>query len=277
MELLLVVIRIVAGVYVGLTLLVYLRQTSFIYYPEKTVDLGPSDINLAFRDVSLKTDDGETITGWYVPAATETAAPVLLFFHGNAGNIAGRLGSIQTFHDLGLNVLIIDYHGYGQSTGKPTEKGTILDSVAAWEYLTGEMGITPDRIIIFGRSLGGAVAAGLAARHTPGMLVVESSFTSTIDLGQRMFPYLPVRLLSRHPYDNETSIQSVPCPVLIAHGPDDTTIPFAHGKRLYEVANEPKQFVELAGGHNESGMDYDRAYRAVFKEWVDRYVADGKE
>ena len=118
---------------------------------------------------------------------------------------------------------------------------------------------------------------GLAARHTPGLLVVESSFTSTIDLGKRMFPYLPVRLLSRHPYDNETSIQSVPCPVLIAHGPDDTTIPFAHGKRLYEVANEPKQFVELAGGHNESGMDYDLAYRAVFKEWVDKYGSSGQK
>ena len=275
MDPLLAVIRIALGVYVGLMLLVYFRQAGYIYYPEKTVDLDPSNINLAFRDLSLSTADGETIAGWYVPAANEADAPVLLFFHGNAGNIAGRLGSIQTFHDLGLNVLIIDYHGYGRSTGKPTEKGTILDSDAAWDYLTGELGIAPERIIIFGRSLGGGVAVSLATRHTPGLLVLESSFTSTMDMGQRMFPYLPVRLLSRHRYDNETSIRAVQCPVLIAHGPDDITIPFTHGQRLYEVANAPKEFITLAGDHNDGGMDNDLAYRAAFRAWVDRYVLNG--
>jgi len=274
MDLLFAVIRIALGVYVGLMVLVYFRQTGYIYYPEKVVDLDPSNIRLAFRDVSLATADGETITGWYVPAANEADAPVLLFLHGNAGNIAGRLGSIQTFHDLGLNVFIIDYHGYGNSTGKPTEKGTDLDADAAWEYLTGELGIAPERIIVFGRSLGGGVAVSLAARQTPGLLVVESSFTSTMDMGQRMFPYLPVRLLCRHRYDNETNIQSVKCPVLIAHGPNDITIPFAHGQRLYEEANEPKEFITISGGHNEGGMDSDLAYRTAFKVSVDRYISD---
>ncbi|MBL7076762.1 MAG: alpha/beta fold hydrolase [Kiritimatiellae bacterium] len=277
MDLLFSVIRIALAVYVGLMLLVYFRQSGYIYYPEKVVDLDPSHINLAFRDVSLSTDDGETIAGWYIPSADEDNAPVLLFCHGNAGNISGRLGSIQTFHDLGLNVLIIDYHGYGRSTGNPTEKGTILDAEAAWTYLTAELGIPPERIIIFGRSLGGGVAVSLAAQHTPALLVVESSFTSTMDMGQRMFPYLPVRILCRHRYDNETTIRSVQCPVLIAHGPDDITIPFAHGQRLYEVANEPKEFVTLAGGHNEGGMDSDLAYRSLFKKWVDKYLPVGAE
>jgi fermentation-respiration switch protein FrsA (DUF1100 family) len=273
MDLLFSIIRIALAVYVGLMLLVYFRQAGYIYYPEKTVDLDPSNIKLAFRDVSLTTDDGETIAGWYVPAADESNAPVLLFFHGNAGNISGRLGSIQTFHDLGLSVFIIDYHGYGRSTGKPSEKGTVLDAEAAWEYLTAKMGIPPERIIIFGRSLGGGVAVSLAASHTPGLLVVESSFTSTMDMGQRMFPYLPIRLLCRHRYDSETAIAAVKCPVLVAHGPDDITVPFAFGQRLYEAANEPKEFVTLAGGHNEGGMDSDIAYRAVFREWVDKHVA----
>ncbi len=272
MELLFSVIRIVLAIYVGLMLLVYFRQTSYMYYPEKTIDLDPSNIDLTFRDVSLSTADGETIAGWYIPVANEDNAPVLLFFHGNAGSISGRLGSIQTFHDLGLNVLIIDYHGYGRSTGKPTEKATDLDADAAWEYLTGELNIAPERIIVFGRSLGGGVAVSCAARHTPGLLVVESSFTSTMDMGQRMFPYLPVRILCRHRYDNEKTIASVKCPVMIAHGPDDITVPFAFGQRIYEAANEPKEFITISGGHNECGMDSDVAYRAAFKVWIDRYV-----
>ncbi len=275
MDLLFSVVRIVLALYVGLMLFVYFRQASYIYYPERRVDLDPSSIGLAFRDVSLATADGETITGWYVPAGDEDTAPVLLFCHGNAGNMAGRLGSIQTFHELGLNVFIIDYHGYGRSSGKPTEKGTEFDADAAWQYLTSERGIAPGRIIIFGRSLGGGVAISLAARHTPGLLVAESSFTSAVDMGKEIFPFFPIRLLCRHRYDSESTIGSVNCPILVAHGAEDSTVPFAFGRRLYEAANEPKVFVHIAGGHNEGGMDSDRAYRAAFNAWVDEHMPWG--
>ncbi len=264
-------VRIVLAVYLGLLVLVYFRQTRFIYFPEKTVDQAPDAIGLGFRDVTLHTADGETLAGWYVPAAVSNA-PVLLFFHGNAGNIGGRLGSIRTFHDLGLDVLIVDYRGYGRSTGTPTEKGTVRDAEAAWAYLTDTLAVPAEQIIIFGRSLGGAVAVSLAGTHTPGMLVVESSFTSAVDMGQSMFPFLPVRLLCRHRYDSEATLRRVRCPVLIAHSPDDTTVPFALGERLYAAANPPKEFVTLSGDHNGGGMDSDPAYRAVFAAWVGRYI-----
>ena len=272
MDLLFMVLRIALGVYVGLTVLVFLMQARYLYYPEREISADPSQVNLAYRDVMLDTADGEKIAAWFVPAANEAEAASLLFFHGNAGNISDRLGSIQTFHELGLNVLIIDYRGYGRSSGKPSEKGTRLDAEAAWTYLTGELAIPPERIIIFGRSLGGGVAVSLAASHQPALLVVESSFTSTMDMGQRMFPLLPVHLLCRHRYDSEKTLKSVHCPVLVAHGPDDATIPFAHGRRLHAAANEPKQFVTLQGGHNDGGMDSDRAYQRLLREWVATYV-----
>jgi fermentation-respiration switch protein FrsA (DUF1100 family) len=277
MDFLFMVLRIALGVYVGLTLLVFLMQARYLYYPEREISADPSQVNLAYRDVMLDTADGEKIAAWFVPAAHEGEAASLLFFHGNAGNIGDRLGSIQTFHELGLNVLIIDYRGYGRSSGKPTEKGTRLDAEAAWTYLTGELAIPPERIIIFGRSLGGGVAVSLAASHQPALLVVESSFTSTMDMGQRMFPLLPVRLLSRHRYDSVKTLKSVHCPVLVAHGPDDATIPFAHGRRLHAAANEPKQFVTLQGGHNEGGMDSDRAYQRLLSEWVVRYCQESNK
>jgi fermentation-respiration switch protein FrsA (DUF1100 family) len=276
MDFLFMVLRIALGVYVGLTLLVFLMQARYLYYPEREISADPSQVNLAYRDVMLDTADGEKIAAWFVPAAHEAEAASLLFFHGNAGNIGDRLGSIQTFHELGLNVLIIDYRGYGRSSGKPTEKGTRLDAEAAWTYLTGELAIPPERIIIFGRSLGGGVAVSLAASHQPALLVVESSFTSTMDMGQRMFPLLPVRLLCRHRYDSVKTLKSVHCPVLLAHGPDDATIPFAHGRRLHAAANEPKQFVTLQGGHNEGGMDSDRAYQRLLSEWVAEYCRVSK-
>lgn len=275
MELLFALVRIVLAVYVGLLVLVYVRQASYIYHPETDIDADPFCINPAFEDVTLRTADGETIAGWYVPAANQTNAPVLLFLHGNAGNISGRLGSIETFHELGLSVLIIDYRGYGRSTGQPTEAGTARDADAAWAYLTVERGIAPGRIVVFGRSLGGAVAVALAARHTPGLLVVESSFTSAVDMGRRLFPFLPVRLLCRHRYDSEITIGNVGCPVLVAHSPDDITVPFILGQRLYEAANEPKQFVTISGGHNAGGMDNDPTYRALFKQWIAQYMRIG--
>ncbi|MBT3294350.1 MAG: alpha/beta fold hydrolase [Verrucomicrobia bacterium] len=273
MGFLFVVLRIALLVYVGLTLLVFLAQARYLYYPDPEITADPSLINLDYRDVMLDTADGETVAGWFVPAADEAAAPALLFFHGNAGNISDRLGSIQTFHELGLNVLIIDYRGYGRSSGKPTEKGTRLDAEAAWTYLTGELAIPPERIIIFGRSLGGAVAVSLAATHNPALLVVESSFTSTMDMGQQMFPLLPVRLLCRHRYDSVKTLKAVQCPVLVAHGPDDATIPFAHGRRLHAAANDPKQFITLQGGHNDGGMDSNRAYQRLLREWIAEYVS----
>ena len=149
-------------------------QDRMLYYPDREVLQTPEDIGLEYEEVSLKTKDNVTISGWYIPAEHEKA--VLLFCHGNAGNISHRLESINIFHNIGLSVLIFDYRGYGKSEGKPSEKGTYRDAEAAWNYLVEEKRKTPDRIILFGRSLGAAIAADIALRKIPQGLILKSGF-----------------------------------------------------------------------------------------------------
>lgn len=209
-----------------------------------------------------------SIHGWFV---SSSAAPrrVLLFCHGNAGNISHRLDSLKIFHDLGLSVLLFDYRGFGRSQGKPSEVGTYLDADAVWEHLVTARGFAPGEIIVFGRSLGGAVASHVAAGRDAAALILESTFTSLPDLGAKFFPYLPVRLLARHRYDNMEHLQRVRCPVLVVHSPQDELIPFTHGRALYAAAPEPKTFLEITGGHNHgflvSGDVYIEGLRRFFQ------------
>ncbi|NJN46154.1 MAG: alpha/beta hydrolase [Candidatus Competibacteraceae bacterium] len=231
--------------------------------PGRELVATPAAAGLAYQDVTLITADHLRLHGWFVPAAQ--AGRTVLFFHGNAGNISHRLESLQIFHRLGLATLIIDYRGYGRSEGSPAEAGLYQDAEAAWHYLTEHRGIPAQEIVVFGRSLGGAVAAWLAAHHAVGALIVESSFTSVPDRAAELYPWLPVRLLSRMNYDTRTNLQQVTCPVLIIHSPDDEIIPFQHGKRLLEAASEPKQWLVISGDHNSgflhSGKHYENGIR----------------
>lgn len=268
------VVRIVAVSYLGLAVLVFFTQSGYVYYPDRVVGLTPAYFGIPFDDVTIVTEDGERLAAWHVPAKRTGDAlnATLLFCHGNAGNMGDRLDSIRTFHNLGLNVLIFDYRGYGDSTGKPSERGTYLDAAAAWRHLTGEMKIQPEKIVVFGRSLGGAVAAQLAADVAPGALCIESTFTSAPDMAVKMFPYLPIRWLCRFRYNTLQRVGQVKCPVLVAHSRDDDMIPFSHGRRIFEAAKEPKIFVEMTGPHNSGGMDADTKYQAVFAEVLSKYV-----
>jgi fermentation-respiration switch protein FrsA (DUF1100 family) len=186
---------------------------------------------------------------------------VLLFCHGNAGNIAGRIRSLRLFHDLGLSVLIFDYRGYGRSEGRPSEAGTYADVRAAWRFLLEEEGLRPGEIVVLGRSLGGAVAIDLALLHPPAALIVESTFTSTIDLGSRLYPWLPVRWLGRIRYDSARKIGRVTVPKLFVHSREDDVVPFVFGRRLYDMAPEPKEFLEIHGSHAEAHFVSGERYR----------------
>lgn len=262
------IIIVVAAAYIGLTLILYLFQASFIYFPTHDSAGTPAAIGLDYEDIKFKAADGVTLSGWYVPATD--SRQVVLFFHGNAGNISHRLESIAQFHRLGLSVFIIDYRGYGLSTGKVSEEGTYLDAAAAWKYLVEERGVEPEQIIIFGRSLGGAIAAWLAQHHPPQLLILESTFTSVPDMGARQFPFLPVRLLARIRYNTVDRLPEVSAPILIVHSPDDEIIPYSHGRRLFEVAPEPKEFLQITGGHNE-GFVVSQNYEAGLKSFVEMY------
>jgi alpha-beta hydrolase superfamily lysophospholipase len=246
-------LSILAAAYGGLALLVYFFQARMVFYPEveRDVSVTPASVKMPFEDLHLQTSDGIRLHGWYIPAAQPRGT--VLFLHGNAGNISHRLDSVQMFHRLGYSTLIFDYRGYGNSSGTPTEQGTYRDAEAAWRYLTEQRHIPSCHIVLFGESLGGAVAAWLAAtpRDKPAALVIASGFTSVPDLGQQLYPYLPIRWLARIRYDTRKYLKSVTVPVLIAHSPQDDIVPFEHGRALFAAANPPKQFLELAGGHND--------------------------
>jgi fermentation-respiration switch protein FrsA (DUF1100 family) len=253
-------IFVVVASYGLLIAVVYFMQSRMLYLsgvPGRTLTMTPIDVGIAYQDVFIETVDGVTVHGWFVAGRS---SQVLLFFHGNAGNISHRLDSIRQFFDLGLSVLIIDYRGYGQSGGRTTESGIYRDADAAWRYLTEDRDISASDIIVFGRSLGASVASHLAAQHQPLALIVESSFTSVPDIAAELYPWLPARWLSRFRHATRDYIRDVRCPVLVTHSRDDEIIPYHHGEQIYTAANEPRTLLTLRGSHNDAYRRDERTY-----------------
>ncbi len=248
----------------------YFLQDRLLYFPKREVQETPAQIGLDFEEVTLRTKDGVALDGWYIPA--DSAKATILFCHGNAGNIGDRLESIAQFHRMELSVFIFDYRGYGRSGGHSSEQGTYLDAEAAWAYLTGTKGIDSNSIVVFGRSLGGAVATWLATQHRPGALIVESSFTSVPDIAARQYPFLPVRLLARFQYNSRENIAKVTAPVMIVHSPDDNLVPYRHGEALYAAANEPKEFLKLSGSHNEGFLQSAQLYEDSLSAFIEKHI-----
>jgi uncharacterized protein len=242
---------ILALAYAGFVALVYFQQDRLLYLPGMGRELAgtPERYGLPFEDVAIRTEDGETLHAWWIPAKNARGAVIL--FHGNAGNISYRLDYARMFDRLGYSTLLVEYRGYGRSTGAPSEQGTYRDAAASWRWLAETKGIAGSDIVLFGESLGGAVAAWLAERERPRALVLASTFTSVPDLAAEIYPFLPVRLLSRFEYNTLDALARIEAPVLVAHSPSDDIIPFSHGKRLFAAAREPKAFLELSGGHND--------------------------
>ncbi len=237
--------------YAGLVGCVFIAQESLVYFPNmgRQIVVTPAAHGLPYEDVAIRTEDGETLHAWWLPAPDARAAVVL--FHGNAGNISHRIDYARMFRGLGYSTLLVDYRGYGKSTGSPSEEGTYRDALASWRWLTATRGMRGQDIIVFGESLGGAVACWLAERHAPRALVLASTFTSVPDLGAEIYPFLPVRLISRFKYNTLECVPKVSAPVLVIHSPGDDIVPFSHGKKLYEAAREPRHFLEVRGGHND--------------------------
>ncbi len=236
---------------------VWVFQERMVFFPLRELDGRPSDVGLAYEDVHIVTRDGVGLHGWYVPG--EDARGTVLFCHGNAGNISHRLETVALLHGLGLNVLLFDYRGYGKSGGRPREAGLYRDAEAAWDYLTTKRGEAPERIVLMGRSLGGGVAAWLAARRGPAALILESTFTSIADLGRRFYPLLP-RFLARIRFDTLSHLAGVRCPLLVAHSRDDDVVPFVMGQRLYEAHDGLKCFLPMRGDHSRGWLDTGASY-----------------
>lgn len=250
----------------------YVLQTQMVYHPQKTISFTPNDVGLSYEDVTFTTEDNILLHGWYVPA--DTADQTVLYFHGNAGNISGRLQTIQLLHGLGYNVFIFDYRGYGRSEGSPSEEGTYKDAEAAWDYLSNDRSIANSEIIIMGRSLGGAIASWLAVHKTPMAVIIESTFTSAQDLGADLYPWLPVRWLLKYDYNTLENIQRIDVPLFMAHSKDDEIVPYHHGKQLFEAAGDPKNFVELQGSHGSGFWETGEKYRNALKNFLTTTIND---
>lgn len=260
----------VFGIYLFLALMLYIRQSSYVYFPLREVDFTPKNITLDYKDVEFSAADGVKLHGWFIPR--ENSRGVILLCHGNGGNIGNRLDTIDLLHKLNLDVFIFDYRGYGRSEGKPSEQGTYADAEAAWDYIDKELKTDPKRIIVMGRSLGAAIASYLATQHTPAALIVESAFTSIPDIGADVYPYLPVKLLARFDYNTSNHLKSIDCPVLVVHSPSDDIIPYKHGQKLFEDAKQPKQFLEITGSHNSGFLDTGEKYINGLDDFITKYL-----
>jgi len=265
----LVVVTIAVGGFVAFGVYLYLIQDRMVFFPTRDLEASPGDIGLGFQEVRIDVTDGESIHAWYIPAPSgshvtgrsgDGGAPTVLFCHGNAGNISHRLETIECLVTLGADVMLFDYRGYGRSDGAPSETNMYADAAACYSWLTGSQGVHSDKIVLFGRSLGGAVAIELASHVDCAGLIVESSFTSAREMGRLMFPYFPIGLLLRYEFNSIQKIGQINCPLLVTHSPSDDLVPFAMGRRLYDRAVDPKRFVELKGGHNERDYMADGAY-----------------
>jgi pimeloyl-ACP methyl ester carboxylesterase len=222
--------------------------SSLVYFPDPEVRRIPEQVGLSPEWAFFQAEDGVRLSAWYLPRAD--ARGTVLFLHGNGGNVSHYVPSLALFHRLGFSSLILDYRGYGRSEGTPSEHGTYRDARAAWRHLVEAHRIPPAAIVIWGRSLGGAIAAWLAREHAPRLLVLESAFTSLRDVAQHLYPWAPTRLLIGNRYPTEALVGEVRAPILVMHSPDDELAPYAHGRRLFERAAPPKRFLPIRGRHN---------------------------
>lgn len=262
----------VAIPYVGLASLLTVFQRSMIYLPTRAASLPASRAMLPTASAELVTTtaaDGIELHGWWLtttrPVSDDGRAgrPLIVFFCGNGGHREYRLVEFEIFTERGADVLCFDYRGYGDNPGSPSEEGLATDARAAWNFATQSRGVSADRIVLYGESLGGGVAVRLAAelcgeQTPPAGLVLRSTFSSLVDVASQIYPWMPVRWLLRDRFESDRRIGEVSCPLLMLHGKLDTIVPLSQGRKLFNAApaqsknHVPKQFVELpSADHND--------------------------
>jgi fermentation-respiration switch protein FrsA (DUF1100 family) len=244
-------------------------ENFFVFYPQSSFDSIPDDWGLLHEEVTFDTEDNKRLHGWFFPLQGD--APVILFCHGNAGNISHRLENVKLLLDQQLQVFIFDYRGYGKSNGRPSERGLYRDGLAAYDFLANRKSIPPDRILLFGRSLGASVAIEITLRREVKSLIVESAFTSTKGMAKTLFPFMLLSPFLPAHYNNLEKIARVNVPKLFVHGEDDEIVSFSMGQKLYQAAKAPKFFFPIkAAGHNDTyivgGNEYFKTLAAFARD-----------
>lgn len=243
-----------------------LLVAQYLFFPQKGIQFNPAQFQMPYEEVRLRNDDGQRLHGWFFPG---TKAQTLLYLHGNAGNISNRLDKIQFLRQIGWSLFIFDYRGYGDSEGSPSIEGVLKDSEAALRYLVRSRQIPTEQIILFGESLGGALATDLASREPFGGVILESNFTSLRDMAQSAYPFVP-DLIVPDVYRSIEFIRQIKAPLLIIHGAQDHIIPVEMGKRLFKSAPHPKRFYSVPqASHNDVYVVGQREYLRQIEEFLD--------
>jgi fermentation-respiration switch protein FrsA (DUF1100 family) len=256
---------LIIGFYAVLGLMLYFFQSKLVYFPFAEIETEPNEVGLRFEDIYFKNSAGSTLNGWLIPSPG--AKLTVLFCHGNGGNISYYLSKAVMYHSLGVNCFLFDYSGYGKSQGKPAENATYDDAAAAFKWLVESKHIEPNNIVVHGWSLGGSIAANLASRTPVKGLILESTLTSAPDLARKYYPIFPAGLFCRYKYDTAAYLKTVNCPVLIIHSPKDDIIPYQMGRKLFDIAKEPKTFLEISGSHNTDSSE-SQAYETEINNWL---------
>lgn len=241
----------ISAVYLGMCAFLYLKQDEYIFFPERKITSTPLSYGVPFEECTVVTSDEVSVVCWIIPADHPKGAVV--FAHGNGGNLGDRVEKYILLRSLGLTVFAFDYRGYGKSGGAPSEEGFYRDAEAV--ALEAERrGFCAGKLILYGESIGGAVAANAAAKRGAAGLVLESSFTTAADMARHHYPVFPAKLILRAEFDTLRSLRSCSCPVLVMHSPEDEIVPYRMGIELHEAAQAPKRFAKLEGGHNGGGI-----------------------
>lgn len=255
---------VLAAIYVVVAIAAFVMQRRLMYFPDP-VRVEPSAFALAgVEERELKTADGATLVAWYGRAAP--GQPTLLYFHGNAGNLASRSERVRKYVERGIGILMLSYRGYGGSTGSPSERANVADAKVAYDALIRD-GLAPKDIILYGELLGSGVAVQLAADKPVGAVILDAPYTSIVDVAAQAYPFLPVRGFILDRYDTMRHLNGVKAPLLVLHGEEDEVIPVAMGRAVYDAAKGLKEIVTFPGaGHSDHHLS--GSYEEVFR-WID--------
>lgn len=260
-----------AAAWIGLRRL----ENAMIFIPSRTLTAHPGSFGLAYERLWLAAGDGPRLRAWWIPGP-RADAPVMLCLHGNAGNLSNRVDKMKLFHDAGAAQLWIDWRGYGESTGSPSEAGLHRDALAAWKRLAAEQGVPPGRLILYGESLGAGAAVELAARVPAAGLIIDGGFSSVPEMAREVLPWFPSFLI-RARFDNLAKLPRVTIPALFLHSREDEIVPYAQARRNFAAAAGPKSFVELKGSHNDGFLDSAPAYGAAIAYFLRQVVPTPSE
>ena len=241
-------------------------HNTLIFYPTKDFYSSPANDGIPHEEVYIKTSGGETLHGYFLPRGEKTNK-VMLYLHGNAQNVSTwYLAPVEIQKHVPVNALLVDYRGYGKSTGKPTIEGVINDAVAMYDYLI-QRGYKAENISLYGRSIGGAIALELANKVKVKSIVLQSTFTSLKDIAKEIYPVVPETLIKKNYWDSKELIKNIKCPALISHGDKDEIVSVRHSYKLYELANEPKKLIILKGAtHNDISSYLNDEYFKTLRE-----------